>query len=221
MDSPQEAKKRSGDYSSIIIPPTHEDCPPGMGPSVWADLLNFTKRYEGPTDFMYNDKSSPNQLVTCGVGRMLSSADEAVRIKKYFVNAAGQEPSEPEMRADYEAANGLVRTEGNLWDFATITLLRIPWDNVTEMLRTFMAAKVAGMRRGFNAFANFANFPADAQVACGSISYGGWGYPCFAPLREAVKAGDWALAAQVYRSPGWDKQKDEAHRALFRSAAGR
>jgi hypothetical protein len=220
-DSPQEAAKRSSAYQGVIIPPTHEDCPPGMAPGVWADLLNFTKRYEGPTDFMYNDKSSPDQLVTCGVGRMLASADEAVKIKQYFINSAGLEPSESEMRADYDAAHGLVRTEGNLWDFATITQLRIPWDNVTEMLRTFMAAKVGAMRRGFKAFANFAAFPSDAQVACASISYGGWGYAVFAPLRDAVAAQDWALAAQVYHSPGWDKQKDEAHRARFRSAAGR
>jgi len=68
-DSPQEAKKRTDNYSAVAIPPTHEDCPPGMQPGVWANLLNFTKRYEGPTDFMYNDKSSPNQLVTCGVGQ--------------------------------------------------------------------------------------------------------------------------------------------------------
>jgi hypothetical protein len=221
MDSPQEAAKRSQDYQHIVIPPTHEDCPSGMGPGVWADLLNFTKRYEGPTDFMYNDKSSPDQLVTCGVGRMLRSADAAVAVKEYFINPAGQEPSEPEMRADYDAAHGLVRTEGNLWDFATITVLRIPWDNVTDMLRTFMASKVDAMRRGFKAFANFANFPADAQVACASISYGGWGYATFAPLRDAVAVGDWALAALVYKSPGWDATKDEAHRALFRKAAGR
>jgi hypothetical protein len=76
-----------------------------MAPGVWADLLNFTKRYEGPTDFMYNDKSRPDQLVTCGVGRMLASADEAVKIKQYFINSAGLEPSESEMRADYDAAH--------------------------------------------------------------------------------------------------------------------
>jgi hypothetical protein len=221
-DSPQEASKRSQDYQGIVIPPTHENCPPGMGPDVWADLLNFTKRYEGPTDFMYNDKSSPDQLITCGVGRMLRTDDEAVAIKKYFINAAGQEPSDPEVRADYAAAHSLVRTEGNLWDFATITALRLPWENVTKLLMTFMAVKVDAMRRSFKVvFANFANFPTDAQVACASISYGGWRYPTFAPLRDAVQAEDWALAAQVYRSPGWDHEKDEAHRGRFRRAAGR
>ena len=89
---------------------------------------------------------------------MLSSADEAVSIKSNFINPAGQEPSETEMRDDYDAAHSLVRTEGNLFDFATITQLRLPWDNVTTMLRTFMAAKVSSMRRGFSAFANFENF---------------------------------------------------------------
>lgn len=201
----------------MTIPPTVIGRPSAIGLELWARLLNFTVRYEGGTDFMYNDKGNP-QRVTCGVGKMFSNPAEAVFHSRYFINPDGHVPSADEMKADYASVQDLKRTEKNLYDFATITLQRLPWDRVTELLGSFMGEKVNGMLN-VPAFANFANFPQDAQLAWSSIAYGGWGYPCFAPLKEAVISQDWNHAAVVYRSPGWDPRKNAAHIALFRSAA--
>jgi hypothetical protein len=195
FDSPDAAKARGHQYAAQIILPTMIGRPSGIGPELWARLLNFTKRYEGGTDFMYNDKGSP-QLVTCGVGKMFSNPDDAVNHKRYFINPDGREPSPDEMKDDYAAAHGLKRTEKNLYDFATVTLQRLPWDKVTELLGSFMGEKVKAML-GMPAFANFANFPQDAQLACASIAYGGWGYACFNPLKEAVAARNWNRVAFI------------------------
>ena len=80
-----------------------------------------------------------------------------------------------------------------------------------------MGEKVNAMLN-LSTFANFST-PQDGQLACASIAYGGWGYGCFDPLKAAIAAKDWSLAATSYRSPGWDAHKDAAHIALFRSAS--
>lgn len=220
FDSPSAAQARGRQYASQPVLPSAKGRPSAISADLWVRLLNFSKRYEGPTDFMYNDKSTPNQLVTCGVGKMFSDVTAALNHKRFFVNVDGAEPSADEMQADFAAVQGLKRTEKNLYDFATITLLRLPWDSVTDLLGSFMGAKVNSML-AMPSFANFASFPQDAQLACASIAYGGWSYRCFAPLRDAVAASNWSLAATVYQSPGWDPHKDAAHVALFRSAAGK
>jgi hypothetical protein len=218
FDSPGAAKTRADRYLGITISPSTAGRPTAISTDLWVRLLTFTRRHEGGTDFMYNDKGKP-QLVTCGVGKMFPSAVEAIKHKRYFVGTDGGEPTAEEMTADFEAAHELKRTEKNLWDFATVTLLRMPWEKVTDLLGTFMGEKVSAML-GMHDFVKFATFPQDAQLACASIAYGGWGYGCFAPLRAAISAQDWTKAAEVYKSPGWDPNKNAAHIALFRSAGG-
>jgi hypothetical protein len=122
------------------------------------------------------------------------------------------------MRDDFTAAHNLKRTQSNLFDFALVTVLRLPWPKVDELLTSFMAEKVRDML-GRAAFARFSSFPAAAQVACASIAYGSWSYGVLQPTLDAVQSQDWNRAAEVYQSPGWDPRKDNAHRELFREAA--
>jgi hypothetical protein len=110
----------------------------------------------------------------------------------------------------------LKRTEGNLYQFSTITLLRMPLVNIHKLLTSFMAVKVGPLP---SMFSEFGKFPSSAKIACASIAYGGWGYPCFDLLKEAVRAKEWNRAAEVYKSPRWDPQKDAWHQGLFRAAA--
>jgi GH24 family phage-related lysozyme (muramidase) len=217
FDSPADAQSRSENYSAQIIPNPAPGCPRGIRDDVWSSLLNFTKQHEGCTDFMYNDRGNP-QRVTCGIGLMFKTADDAIGYKDHFVDPDGQKPSEDDITHDFDAAHRLRRTDRNLWEFAAVTLLRMPWDDVTELLGSVMA-KMVGTMLSMPTFSNFARFPRDAQVACASISYGGWAYSCFDPLKEAIRAQDWARAADVYQSPGWDPRKDQGHQALFRRAA--
>jgi hypothetical protein len=79
-----EAKARADQYAVRPIGSLGL-CPQAMTAAVWGRLLNFTKRYEGGTDFLYNDKGSP-QRVTCGVGRMFATPEEAVQNCRFFVN---------------------------------------------------------------------------------------------------------------------------------------
>ena len=77
--------------------------------------------------------------------------------------------------------------------------------------------QMVGYMFGLSEMANFASFPKDAQLACCSISYGTT--QMYSPLLKAIGAQDWSLAAEVYKDPGWDAAKSEAHKDLFRSAA--
>jgi hypothetical protein len=190
-DTPKEAKRRSEGYTNLPTPGA-VGRPSKITPGLWARLLKFTKEHEGCTDFMYNDTG---QQVTVGVGKLLKDVATALSFKAYFYNHDNKEPGDDEIKEDYAAANSLKRTTSpsNLWDFAPLTLLRIRWDKVTELLGTTMGSLVGGML-GMPQFANFQNFPEDAQLASASISYGG-----------------------INRSVLVDLLK--AHAALYRSAA--
>jgi len=230
FDTAAAAQSRCGGFKDHI-PGTTPGRPTRTAPGgneyipmdLWERFLNFTRQFEGPVDFMYNDFSSP-QLVTCGIGKMFKDADAAVGNSKYFTNPDGREPSEPEMRADYTAASGLPRVRistepwTNLFDFAERTVLRMPWSSIIALLGIAAKERIETMLN-MEIFRNFHTFPADAKLACASIAYGSWTYASFAPLREAVRVRNWADAAVVYKSPNWDHNKDEAHKRLFESAA--
>jgi hypothetical protein len=212
LETAQEAKSRADRSANVTVP--LDDCPRFLS-DVWSDLLVGTKKFEGCIDFMYNDKSSP-QLVTVGVGKMFDDLVVATQHKNYFLNPAGNIPEPKEIENDFNRAHGLKRTEGNLYEFATITLLRMPLVNIHKLLTSFMAVKVGPLP---SMFSEFGKFPSSAKIACASIAYGGWGHPCFDLLKEAVRAKEWNRAAEVYKSPHWDPQKDAWHRGLFRAAA--
>ena len=69
FDTPGNAKARAEQYAGITILSSTGGRPSRVTSSLWGLLLNFTKRYEGGVDFLYNDKGNP-QRITCGVGRM-------------------------------------------------------------------------------------------------------------------------------------------------------
>jgi hypothetical protein len=220
FDSWERAKKRCAEYATKAIPSSTPGCPHNITADLWGELLKFTQKYEGPTDFMYNDKSSPKQLVTCGFGKMFATPKDAVKHKGYFVTPDGRDPTEEEMETDYAAAHSLTRTEINLFEFAEVTMLRIKsWEKMCELLGTFMGEKVGGWLKSSYA-KNFTNFPRPAQKACASIAYGGWSHGAMKPMWEAVQAEDWDRVVEKFWNPSaWDKRKVEAHKALFMEAA--
>jgi hypothetical protein len=220
-ETPDDATARCGRFKTNAIPKTTPGCPGAISTDLWGRLLNFTQQYEGPTDFMYNDRSNPG-VVTVGFGKaFVNGRQQAVELTRYFVNAAGLLASSDEVMDDYEAAHSLKRsdTPANLYDFAVNTALRMPWNKMLELLGNFMGEMVGSMLRRPQ-FKKFAAFPEDAKLACSSIAYGGWGFDSFAPLLDAVQAQDWGTAATVYAPPrAWHRDKNKAHVALFQSAA--
>jgi hypothetical protein len=218
LDTPSEAKKRCDRYANEAV--SAGACPSFLRSEVWRALLTGTKKHEGCTDFMYNDLSTPKQLVTVGVGKMLVDLRAALNIKEYFINSDGNVSGEAEIKADFERVQKLKRTGGkqqsNLYEFAAITAQRMPIAKIHELLSSFMAEKVRPVP---DMFPGFGEFPASAQIACCSIAYGGWGHSCFDLLKAAIRSRDWSRAADVYRDPGWAPNKGEWHRRLFRDAA--
>jgi len=222
IETADAARARCGTFPKrpVLVPPP--GCPARFPAALWPTLLDFSKQYEGITDFFYNDRSTP-QLITFGIGKMVKNAVEAQNLRNFFINPDGQNPSDPEILRDYNAAASIVRDKppGNLYDFAAVTILRLPWEKIIELFGVTMRDNLNQLMFPRPQFANFERFPADAQLACASIAYGGWGHASFAPLLDAVQAQNWSLAAEVYRAPAaWDQNKNRAHIALFLSAAG-
>jgi hypothetical protein len=233
VETPREAQDNCNAHAREKMPTFSPGA--GMSQSAWDRLLQLTQKYEGPVNFMYNDRSSP-QLVTCGTGYMIGNSQKnnlatpvaaGKLLKSYFLNADGQVPSDDEMLYDLNAASNLPRRNipekpySNLYEFALITRLRMPWPKVWELLSDVMRTKAAAVRAD-PAFANFASYPDAAKIAVVSIQYGSWNtqaYPVLAPCKEAVKAQDWARAAADYKDPGWDQHKGQEHIALFKEAA--
>jgi hypothetical protein len=127
-------------------------------------------------------------------------------------------PSDIESIADFNAAKSLKR-DGNLWEFATRTQLRMPWAQVTDLLTSFMKSKVNAATGSCSWLSGFSSFASDAKVACASISYGDWAHPALQPCKDAIAKQDWVTATAVYNRPGWDGGKNYGHMCLFADAA--
>jgi hypothetical protein len=221
FDTEKAAAARSLEYRTKF-PPTTANRPACLTPDEWNALLKFTVRFEGPTDFFYNDKGykGKNQKVTIGVGHAVMTEQDAKDLKGRLVKPDGTKPSEDEAKDDFLAAQGLLRTEKNLWEFATITQLRMPPSEMTDLLTSFMRDKVNTAVHGLSWLSGFSSFPSPAKIACSSISYGDWASPDLQPCIAAIAKHDWATAAQVYRRSFWDASKNYGHMCLFADAAG-
>jgi hypothetical protein len=184
-------------------------------------VLNFTVAHEGDTPFMYNNWpiKNKNRDVTVGVGHALFSEHEAAsaEIRKLFtVKATGLPASDSDMRAEFRRVYNLQRTATNLWtDFRDKSPLKMDRGGMLSLLRQRML--MFWDQRGV-IFLDFDEIPAQGQVALMSWNYG-------ARLRNApkmcaaVKDEDYDEAARQSNVPGWDSQKNAAHKRLFFNAA--
>ena len=196
--------------------------PPWMSADTFEYVLQFTEAHEGETNFMYNNwpAKSPTKDVTVGVGLSLRSENDAVRsdIIRLFKRKSDNEPASPEdMRAEFRRVNDTQRIGGNLYTaFRDPSPLYIPKSlmrpNLRENMLTFWD------QRGSSAnFPDFPTIPAQAQVALMSYNYGA--RISRAPkMCKAIKDGNYHAAAMQSNVPGWDPQKNVAHRVLLLNA---
>ncbi|MBS0528558.1 MAG: hypothetical protein JSS22_04100 [Proteobacteria bacterium] len=196
--------------------------PPWMAATTFEYVLQFTEAHEGQTNFMYNNWSSKSATkdVTAGVGISIRSEGEACSpdVKGLFVRRAdGGSASDDDMRAEFRRVNNTERIGGNLFTaFRDPSPLTIPPERLRPSLRekilTFWDARGASAD-----FPDFATIPAQAQVALMSYNYGA--RISRAPrMCRAIKAKDYAAAALQSNMPGWDPQKNQAHRVLLLNA---
>ena len=196
--------------------------PVWMSADTFEYVLQFTEAHEGETNFMYNNwpEKNTSRDVTVGVGIFLRREDDAVRpdVRGLFrVRATGAPATEEDMRKEYRRVYDLPRTPKNLLtDYRDKSPLEIPKALMRPSLRTKML-EFWEQRGASPKFPDFATIPAQAQVALMSWNYGLrlTGAP---KMCKAVTDGDYTLAAKESNVPGWDGQKNEAHKRLLLNA---
>jgi hypothetical protein len=208
-----------------------------MSNETFEYVIQFTIAHEGDTPFMYNNWSAKNTKrdVTIGVGYALTSvpmeklndgtstckagereaASEAIR-GMFRVVETGATANPTDMITEFRRVYNTERIGGNLFSAYRD---KSPLEMDREAMLRLLREKMLGFweQRGRD-FPNFQTIPAQAQVALMSWNYGlrlrGAPHMC-----DAVLAGDYLTAAKETRVPGWDGQKNDAHRRLMLNAA--
>jgi len=189
----------------------------GTYASVRNGFLAFSKPLEGRVHWMYLDIKG---LVTTGIGNLIDPVGLALKLP--FVHGGDGSPaSEDEIRAEWQrlkddqslAQKGHKACEG-------ITELRLTDAAIDQIV----LAKFDGNDRVLRqAFSNWNDWPADAQLGAHSIAWAGAGFPTrWKDFRAAAEARDWKTAAAQSHidetgNPGV-KQRNAANALLFHNA---
>lgn len=210
------------------------DLPAGMLDDTFQYTLNFTISHEGDTPFMYNNWSAKNKDpdVTIGVGHALISLPKIALGPGQFTCAAGEraaagaramfrikgtstQPSADQMIAEFRRVYNTERVGGNLFSaYQAPSPLEMDRQAMLKDLRDKMLAYWAERQAQLP---DFSGIPAQAQVVLMSWNYGLRlvGAP---KMCAALRAGNYTTAANESEVPGWDGQKNAAHKQLMLNA---
>jgi hypothetical protein len=185
--------------------------------SIRDGFLAFSRPLEGRVPWMYLDIKG---LVTTGVGNLIDPVGLALKLP--FVHKGDGSPgSEVEIRAEWQrlkddqslAQKGYKACEG-------ITELRLTDAAIDQIVLTKFDGNDRVLRQ---AFSNWSDWPADAQLGAHSIAWAGAGFPTkWTNFRTAAEARDWKTAAAQSHidetgNPGV-KQRNAANAQLFHNA---
>ena len=179
--------------------------------------LDRLERYEGRVPWMYLDNAAPPN-VTCGVGYLIASVDEACRLPWHHV-LDGLPASRAEIAADFLR---VLAMRGGLRAAAYKGALRLATADIDaegfRRLRTFLDGLP-------DVFPDFIGFPAGVQQALLDLA---WNCGLTAPrglagwtrLREACNSipPDWKTAAAQCRTANPNNSLDREHRNDWRSS---
>jgi GH24 family phage-related lysozyme (muramidase) len=176
--------------------------------------LRDVLRWEGDVHHLYLDN---NGLVTVGVGNLVQSAADAIRLP--FVDKTTGAPATPaQISHAFEAIKhqpvGFAARA-----YAASTNIRLSDDSVRTLAQHRLEHEfLPGLRR---LFPNFDSFPAPAQRAFVDMAYnlGIEGLGRFHQLRTAVEAGDWRAAAGECHRRTCRAERNDWVRQLFLDAA--
>ncbi len=187
-----------------------------MQPAVRAAWWRLNVPIEGAIPHMYLDTDG---LVTCGMGRMLATADEACAI--VWQNADGAPASSCDVAAAWQtvkAAQGFRKLGARAFEGMTSVVL--PDEGLADALAKLDKNAVELTRW----FPDFEAWPADAQLGALSLAWACG--PDFAPrwpaLTAALRHEDYATAATqcFFEHPiGTQVARQEMQRRAFLNAA--
>lgn len=171
---------------------------------------------EGTIDHMYLDT---NGNVTVGQGKLLSSADDAADLP-FQVRTTGTLASTADIRNEFETIHAMQDAVGREADyFAAFTHLNLSQDTIERLVVEHIRDNFEGL---LSIFPDFGNFPVAAQVAIWDMVYnlglGGFRRE-FPNLQEAIRAGDWAIAASESARTDVGPERNDYVFDLFMEAA--
>jgi hypothetical protein len=193
-----------------------------MRESAWRYVLDFTKKHEGAVFHMYNNRTASQtaQDVTCGIGFRIDPRAVVTQgwVKAMFYDPLTGPPSDAQLFADWDAAAALARTGNNLAEYAKVCRLRMYPQRVYEqmalILRDQKLPALLTHPSCREAFKNFENFPAAAQVFALSFAYGRIPID-FPMMRASIAAERWREASDRCHVHGMSETKNTAHRQLL------
>jgi GH24 family phage-related lysozyme (muramidase) len=182
----------------------------GTFDQIMRDLLHW----EGDAHHLYRDHHG---LVTVGVGNLVQSAVDAIRLP--FVDKKTGAPATPEQIAHAFEAIKHQPVGFAAHAYAAITNIRLSEDSVRTLAQHRLEHEfLPGLHR---LFPNFDSFPAPAKRAFVDMAYnlGIEGLGRFHQLRTAVEAGDWRAAAGECHRRTCRAERNDFVRQLFLEAA--
>jgi hypothetical protein len=210
----------------LCVPPANIGKLPrkkNMHASVKAKLASFLKEYEGRFGYMYLDVKA---LVTVGIGNKIDPINQALKLEFQPKGASGSVASAADVTAEWQ----LVKSRQDLMQqgapaFDAITKLELSDTGISTLVAGHAAAIENYITTNATAqkfYANFADWPADAQLGFLGVAWGGIPLPQFGwhAFPEACRVEDWATAAKECRiSSPIHAGRNDAHKRMFENAA--
>ena len=189
----------------------------GTHTSVRNGFLAFSKPLEGRVPWMYLDIKG---LVTTGIGNLIDPVGLALKLP--FVHGGDGSPaSEDEIRAEWQRLKddqSLAQKRYTVCE--AITDLRLTDASIDELVLAKFDSNDRALRQ---AFSNWNDWPADAQLGAHSMAWAGAGFPVKWPkFRAAAEARNWKAVATESNidetgNPGV-KARNAANAQLFHNA---
>jgi hypothetical protein len=211
------------DRAVDLVVPSNPSPIAGMAKETWAYLLKFTCFHEGVVNFLYSNKGKPGVTrsdVTIGIGISLpTKVSCGAYVGRFFVKGTNfsSVATLEQIEADWVTVDGMSRATNTLDDFGRAVQTEIRPEDAIRFTIAFYGKYVPG-RLNSTDFADFADWPAQAQVALASYCYGL--SPEGAPkMRAALRKRDFDTAGLQSWISTWEDRKLIDHRVLFWNAA--
>ena len=193
-----------------------------MHQSVINALPAFLTQFEGKVNFMYLDVKG---LVTIGVGHLIDPVNMALKLE-FGPKGGNGRVSGGEVTAEWQnvkSRRDLISKGAAAFD--AITTLALTENGIKKMVTDDANAienyiKTNGSAQKF--YADFDNWPADAQLGFMGVAWGGIPIPQFGwhKFPEACRVADWDTAAvQSKITSAIAAGRNEAHKLMFMNAA--
>jgi len=183
--------------------------------SVAEAFVRFTAPLEGVVPFMYLDVKG---LVTTAIGNLIDPIQYALPLP--FRHKDGTPATKSEIAAEWNRVKGhqAMRMRGGM-AYASVTTLRLDKAGIDQVVQRKLAQNVDHLKRRF---AQWDEWPADAQLATLSMAWACGPAFRFPMLTAALRAQRWAIAAVECRmdergNPGL-APRNVANRHLFMNA---